>query len=59
MWDGIAHGMLLLLDLKNSTINKCPLDYISLRRDTLDNFAALELAPEGGEVLELDEVPDI
>lgn len=54
-----THGMLLLLDLQDGPINKGPLDYISLGRNTLDGLAALELAPEGGEVLELDEVPNI
>lgn len=51
--------MLLLLDLQNSSIDESPFDDVSLRRDSLDCLAGLELAPEGGEVLKLDEVPDI
>lgn len=53
------YRMLLLLDLQNSSINESPLDNISLGRDSLDSLAGLEPAPEVGEVLKLDKVPDI
>ena len=53
-----AYRVLLLLDLKNSSIDESPLDNISLRGDALNGLTALELAPESREVLELDEVPN-
>jgi hypothetical protein len=53
-----THGMFLLLDLQYRAILEAPLDNIRLLRHTLHPFALLQLAPEGGEILQLDEMPD-
>ena len=53
-----AYRMLLLLDIENGAVLKGPLDDVGLGRGALDPLALLELAPELGEVVELEEVPD-
>lgn len=51
--------VLLLLDLEDGTILEGPLDDVGVGRSTLDPFGLFEGRVELGEVLELDEVPDI
>lgn len=53
-----TYGVLLLLDVQNGAVLEGPLDDVGLGAGALDHLALLELAPEGGELLELDEVPD-
>lgn len=53
-----TYGVLLLLDVQNGAILEGPLDDVGLGAGALDHLALLELAPEGGELLQLDEVPD-
>lgn len=55
----IDAGVFLLLNLNNGTILESPLDNVSLLAGSLDKLAALKVAIELGEVLELDEVPDV
>lgn len=58
--DGVVNaGVLLLLDLNNGAVVEGPLDNVGLGRGTLDVVGGLEGSPELGEVLELDEVPDV
>lgn len=54
-----TYRMLFLLHIKDSLVGEGPSDDISLRRRVLDELASRKLAPEGREVLELDEVPDL
>lgn len=51
--------MLLLLDFENGSILEGPLDDVGVGRHAFDPFALLESSVELGEVLELDEVPDV
>jgi hypothetical protein len=55
----IAHGVLLLLDLKNGSILEGPLDDVSIARGAFDCLALGKSSPKVGEVLKLDHVPDI
>jgi hypothetical protein len=52
-------GVLLLLNLEDGTVLEGPLDDVGVGRRTLDPFRGLEGRVELGEVLELDEVPDV
>ena len=51
--------MLLLLDLNDGAVLEGPLDNVGLLRGALDVLGAAEGRPELGEVLDLDEVPDV
>ena len=51
--------MLLLLDLNDGTILESPLDNVGLLAGALDVLRRAEGRPELGEVLDLDEVPDV
>ena len=51
--------MLLLLNLHDSTILEAPLHDVRLLRCTFDILALADSRPELGEVLQLDEVPDV
>lgn len=57
--ESAAHGVLLLLDLKNGAVLERPLDDVGLIRCALGPLALVEVRPELAEVLELDEVPDV
>ena len=52
-------GVLLLLDLEDGAVLEGPLDDVGVGGGSLDPFAGLEGRVELGEVLELDEVPDV
>jgi hypothetical protein len=51
--------VLLLLDLNDGAVLESPLDNVGLLRGALDVLGAGEGRPELGEVLDLDEVPDV
>lgn len=51
--------MLLLLDLNDGTVLESPLDNVGLLGGVLDVLRGAEGRPELGEVLDLDEVPDV
>ena len=54
-----TYGVLLLLDLNDGAVLEGPLDNVGLLRGALDVLGAAEGRPELGEVLDLDEVPDV
>jgi len=51
--------VLLLLDLDDGAVLEGPLDDVGLLGSALDVLRAAEGRPELGEVLDLDEVPDV
>ena len=51
--------MLLLLDLNDGAVLESPLDNVGLLVGVLDVLRRAEGRPELGEVLDLDEVPDV
>lgn len=51
--------VLFLLNFEDGAILEGPLDNVGVGRGALDELALVELGPELGEVLELDEVPDM
>ena len=51
--------MLLLLNLNDGAVLESPLDNIGLLAGALDVLRGAEGRPELGEVLDLDEVPDV
>jgi hypothetical protein len=51
--------VLLLLDLNDGAVLESPLDNVGLLRGPLDVLGAAEGRPELGEVLDLDQVPDV
>lgn len=51
--------MLLLLDLNDGAVLESPLDNVGLLAGALDVLRRAEGRPELGEVLDLDEVPDV
>lgn len=53
------YRVLLLLDLNDGAVLESPLDNVGLLAGALDVLGAAEGRPELGEVLELDEVPDV
>ncbi|KAI6758247.1 hypothetical protein HG530_010487 [Fusarium avenaceum] len=55
----IDAGVLLLLDLENGAVLEGPLDDVGIGGAALDPFGGLESRVELGEVLELDQVPDV
>ena len=55
----ITYGVLLLLDLKLGAVLEGPLDNVGLLAGTLDVLRGAEGRPELGEVLDLDQVPDV
>lgn len=59
MNDGMADRVLLLLDLEDGAVLEGPLDDVGVGRGALDELALVEFGPEFGEILELDEVPDV
>jgi hypothetical protein len=54
-----TYGVLLLLDLNDGAVLESPLDNVGLLRGALDVLGAAEGRPELGEVLNLDQVPDV
>ena len=56
---GSTYRVLLLLHLQDRAILESPLDNIRLLGSSLDPLAGLQLAPELGELRELDQVPDV
>jgi hypothetical protein len=54
-----TYGVLLLLDLNDGAVLESPLDNVGLLRGALDVLGAAEGRPELGEVLDLDQVPDV
>jgi hypothetical protein len=59
VWSFRTYGVLLLLDLDDGAVLEGPLDNVGLLRRTLDVLGAAEGRPELGEVLDLDQVPDV
>lgn len=59
LYSNKTYGMLLLLHLKHGTIFERPLYNIRIWWCSLDELATFELTPEGAELLELDQVPDV
>ena len=58
--DVVVDGrVLLLLDLNDGAVLEVPLDNVGLVRGTLGVLALVQCAPKLGEVLQLDEVPDV
>jgi len=58
--DGVVYGrVLFLLDLENRAILEGPLHDVRVGRRALDDLGLGQPGPELGEVVELDEVPDI
>ena len=55
----LSYGVLLLLDLNDRAVLESPLDDVGLLAGALDVLGAAESRLELGEVLELDEVPDV
>lgn len=53
------YRVLLLLDFEDGSILEGPLDDVGVGRHAFDPLALLEGSVELGEVLKLDEVPDI
>jgi hypothetical protein len=54
-----TYRVLLLLDLNDRAVLESPLDNVGLLAGTLDVLRRAEGRPELGEVLDLDEVPDV
>lgn len=54
-----TYRVLLLLDLNDGAVLESPLDNVGLLAGTLDVLRRAEGRPELGEVLDLDEVPDV
>jgi hypothetical protein len=54
-----TYGVLLLLDLNDGAVLEGPLDNVGLLRGALDVLGAGEGRPELGEVLDLDQMPDV
>jgi hypothetical protein len=54
-----TYRVLLLLDLNDGAVLESPLDNVGLLRGALDVLGAAEGRPELGEVLDLDQVPDV
>jgi hypothetical protein len=54
-----TYGVLLLLDLDDGAVLESPLDNVGLLGGALDVLGAGEGRPELGEVLDLDQVPDV
>lgn len=56
---GVTYRMLLLLYFHDRAILERPLDDIGILRGALNPLALLKSSPKLGEVLELEEVPDV
>lgn len=54
-----TYRVLLLLDLNDGAVLESPLDNVGLLAGVLDVLRRAEGRPELGEVLDLDEVPDV
>ena len=54
-----TYRVLLLLDLNDRAVLESPLDNVGLLAGALDVLRRAEGRPELGEVLDLDEVPDV
>ena len=55
----MTYRVLLLLDLNDGAVLESPLDNVGLLAGALDVLRRAEGRPELGEVLDLDEVPDV
>ena len=55
----MTYRVLLLLDLNDGAVLESPLDNVGLLVGVLDVLRRAEGRPELGEVLDLDEVPDV